>query len=112
MDLHHDALGRHQLAELLRDHGPITVLGGVQILDPHRDSLPPPVQALLALIANARPPRARWPRAPGRGPRWATRAGRRWRRPCSRRRICHLRLATAAATLQLPARLYDPPLRS
>jgi phosphate transport system protein len=38
MDLDRDALGGHLLAELFRNHGPVAVLGGVQILDLHRDS--------------------------------------------------------------------------
>jgi hypothetical protein len=38
MDLDGDALGGHLLAELFSDHGPVAVLGGVQVLDLHRRS--------------------------------------------------------------------------
>jgi len=37
MDVDCDAIGGHLLAELLRDHGPVAVLGGVQVLNLHGD---------------------------------------------------------------------------
>src|SRR5690242_4484425 len=38
MDADRDAPGGHLLAELLRDHGPVAIFGGVQILDVHGES--------------------------------------------------------------------------
>jgi hypothetical protein len=38
MDLDRDTLGGHLLAELLRHHGPVAILRGVQVLDLHGGS--------------------------------------------------------------------------
>jgi hypothetical protein len=38
MDLDRDTLDGHLLAELLRDHGPVAIFGGVQVFDLHGGS--------------------------------------------------------------------------